>query len=50
QGLDLRNIELVVQWKHTQSLCMLWQCLGRAVQDPLKEATGVYIVEPQYMD
>ncbi|KAH9014975.1 hypothetical protein EDB85DRAFT_1811510, partial [Lactarius pseudohatsudake] len=50
QGLDLCDIELVVQWKHTQSLCMLWQCLGHAARDPSKEATGIYIVKPQYMD
>ncbi|KAI9437493.1 P-loop containing nucleoside triphosphate hydrolase protein, partial [Lactarius indigo] len=49
-GLDLHDVELVVQWKHTQSLCMLWQRLGRAARDPSKEATGIYIVEPQYMD
>jgi len=50
QGLDLRNVKLIVQWKYTQSLCMLWQRLGRAVRDTSKEATGIYIVEPQYMD
>ncbi|KAH9015958.1 hypothetical protein EDB83DRAFT_2232569 [Lactarius deliciosus] len=50
QGLDLRDIKLVVQWKHTKSLCMLWQCLGRVARDTSKEATGIYIVEPQYMD
>ncbi|KAH9020365.1 hypothetical protein EDB83DRAFT_2527937 [Lactarius deliciosus] len=49
-GLDLRDIELVVQWKHTKSLCMLWQRLGRVARDTSKEATGIYIVEPQYMD
>ncbi|KAI9429072.1 P-loop containing nucleoside triphosphate hydrolase protein [Lactarius indigo] len=49
-GLDLRNIELVVQWKHTKSFCMLWQRLGRAARDPSTEATGIYIVEPKFMD
>ncbi|KAI9432879.1 P-loop containing nucleoside triphosphate hydrolase protein [Lactarius psammicola] len=49
-GLDLRDVKLIVQWKYTQSLCMLWQRLGRAARDSSKEATGVYIVEPQYMD
>ncbi|KAH9010896.1 P-loop containing nucleoside triphosphate hydrolase protein [Lactarius pseudohatsudake] len=49
-GLDLRDIELVVQWKHTKSFCMLWQRLGRAARDPSTEATGIYIVEPKYMD
>ncbi|KAI9437344.1 hypothetical protein BJY52DRAFT_1196608 [Lactarius psammicola] len=49
-GLDLHDVELVVQWKYTQSLCMLWQHLGHAARDSSKEATGVYIIEPQYMD
>ena len=46
----MRDIELVVQWRYTQSLCTLWQRLGRAARDPCKEATGIYMVEPQYMD
>jgi hypothetical protein len=50
QGLDLRDIEIVVQWRYTQSLCTLWQCLGRAVWNPGMEATGIYMVELQYMD
>jgi superfamily II DNA helicase RecQ len=50
QGLDLRDIELVVQWKYTDSLCTLWQRLGRAARDSSTEATGVYIVEPSYTD
>ncbi|KAH9032208.1 P-loop containing nucleoside triphosphate hydrolase protein, partial [Lactarius hengduanensis] len=49
-GLDLRDIEIVVQWRYTQSLCMLWQRLGRAARDPSREATGIYMVEPQYTD
>jgi hypothetical protein len=31
-------------------LCTLWQQLGQAVWDPSNEASGIYIVEPQYMD
>ncbi|KAH8978760.1 hypothetical protein EDB86DRAFT_2815529, partial [Lactarius hatsudake] len=49
-GLDLRDVELVVQWRHTKSLCMLWQHLGCAARDPSTEATGIYIVEPKFMD
>ncbi|KAI9436672.1 P-loop containing nucleoside triphosphate hydrolase protein, partial [Lactarius indigo] len=49
-GLDLRNIKLVVQWKHTKSFCMLWQRLGRAARDPSTEATRIYIVKPKFMD
>jgi hypothetical protein len=50
QGLDLCDIELVVQWKYTDSLCTLWQRLGQAACNPSTEATGVYIVEPSYTD
>ncbi|KAG2158700.1 uncharacterized protein EDB93DRAFT_1040376, partial [Suillus bovinus] len=50
QGLDLRDIALVIQWKYTSSLCTLWQCLGRAAQDISTEVTGIYLVEPQYID
>ncbi|KAH9029179.1 P-loop containing nucleoside triphosphate hydrolase protein [Lactarius hengduanensis] len=49
-GLDLRDIEIVIQWRYTQSLCMLWQRLGQAARDPSKEATGIYMIEPQYTD
>jgi superfamily II DNA or RNA helicase len=50
KGLDLPGIEIVVQWRYTQSLCTLWQRLGRAARDPRREATSIYLVEPQYMD
>ncbi|KAI9452135.1 P-loop containing nucleoside triphosphate hydrolase protein [Lactarius psammicola] len=49
-GLDIRNIEIVIQWRYTSSLCTLWQRLGRAARDPSNEASGIYFVEPQYMD
>jgi hypothetical protein len=49
-GLDMPGIEIVVQWRYMQSLCTLWQHLGQAARDPRREATGIYLVEPQYMD
>ncbi|KAH9011524.1 hypothetical protein EDB83DRAFT_2530245 [Lactarius deliciosus] len=39
-GLDLCDIETVIQWRYTQSLS----------RDPSKEATGIYMIEPQYTD
>ncbi|KAG2045713.1 P-loop containing nucleoside triphosphate hydrolase protein [Suillus hirtellus] len=48
-GLDLRDIALVIQWKYTSSLCTLWQHLGRAAQDISTEATGIYLVKPQFL-
>jgi superfamily II DNA/RNA helicase len=44
QGLDLRDIELVVQWRYMSSLCTLWQRLGQAAWDPSIEVTGIYMV------
>ncbi|KAF8264330.1 P-loop containing nucleoside triphosphate hydrolase protein [Lactarius quietus] len=49
-GLDVHDIQVVVQWRYMPSLCTLWQRLGRAVRDPSNEATGIYVVEPQYTD
>ncbi|KAH9009872.1 P-loop containing nucleoside triphosphate hydrolase protein [Lactarius hengduanensis] len=49
-GLDIRDVEIVVQWRYTPSLCTLWQRLGRAARNPSAEASGIYVVEPQYMD
>ncbi|KAH9060566.1 P-loop containing nucleoside triphosphate hydrolase protein [Lactarius vividus] len=34
----------------TPSLCTLWQRLGRAAREPSAEASGIYVVEPQYLD
>lgn len=50
QGLDIRDIELVIQWRYTHSLCTLIQRLGRAARELGIEATGIYIVEPRYFN
>ncbi|KAF8993893.1 P-loop containing nucleoside triphosphate hydrolase protein [Cyathus striatus] len=49
-GLDIPDIELVIQWKYVGSLCTLVQRLGRGARRPGTEATGIYFVEPHYMD
>ncbi|KAM6498790.1 P-loop containing nucleoside triphosphate hydrolase protein, partial [Amanita muscaria] len=49
-GLDIGDIELVVQWKYTASICTLVQRLGRSARHPNVEATGIYLVESQYFD
>ncbi|KAH9071530.1 hypothetical protein EDB83DRAFT_2176282, partial [Lactarius deliciosus] len=49
-GLDIRDVEIVVQWRYTPLLCTLWQRLGQAAREPSAEASGIYVVEPQYMD
>ncbi|THU88371.1 P-loop containing nucleoside triphosphate hydrolase protein, partial [Dendrothele bispora CBS 962.96] len=49
-GLDVPDIELVVQWGYIDSLCTLAQRLGRGGRSLLCEARGVYLVESQYFD
>ncbi|EIW73940.1 P-loop containing nucleoside triphosphate hydrolase protein [Coniophora puteana RWD-64-598 SS2] len=49
-GLDLRGVELVIQWRYTPSLCTLLQRFGRTGRGPNEEATAIYFVEPQYTD
>ncbi|KAE9409897.1 hypothetical protein BT96DRAFT_984237 [Gymnopus androsaceus JB14] len=49
-GLDVSNIELVVQWGHVDSTCTLVQRLGRGGRDTRREARGVYFVESEYFD
>lgn len=48
--MDIRDIELIIQWLYTDSLCTLSQRLGRGGRDPDTEATGIYLVEPDYFD
>lgn len=50
QGLDLPDIELVIQWHYVPSLCTLTQRLGRGGRQSGTEAIGIYLVEPQYFD
>lgn len=48
QGLDLPDIEVVVQLGYVPSLCTLMQRLGRGARGRGTTAQGVYIVEPTY--
>lgn len=50
QGLDISDIELVIQWRYVSSLCTLMQRLGRGGRGHGKEAIGLYLVEPSYFD
>ncbi|KAF5381621.1 hypothetical protein D9615_005404 [Tricholomella constricta] len=49
-GLDISDIELVIQWRYTPSLCTVTQRFGRGARQGDKEATGIYLVEPKYFD
>lgn len=43
--MDLPDIELIVQWKATCELTMLWQRFGRAARGTGQEATAILLVE-----
>ncbi|THV04173.1 P-loop containing nucleoside triphosphate hydrolase protein [Dendrothele bispora CBS 962.96] len=49
-GLDVSDVELVVQWGHVDSLETLVQRLGRAGRMLKVEARGVYFVEDKHFD
>ncbi|PPQ76587.1 hypothetical protein CVT26_012791 [Gymnopilus dilepis] len=49
-GLDIPDIELVIQWRYVPSLCTLFQRLGRAGRGDGTRAIGIYLVEPCYSD
>ncbi|KAF9549257.1 hypothetical protein CPC08DRAFT_823451 [Agrocybe pediades] len=49
-GLDIPDIELVVQWRFVPSLCTLFQRLGRAARGPKTRGNAIYFVEAQYFD
>ncbi|KAF7309131.1 ATP-dependent DNA helicase RecQ [Mycena kentingensis (nom. inval.)] len=49
-GLDLPDIELVIQWGYIASLSTLIQRLGRVGRNPQMQARGVYFVESAHFD
>ena len=50
QGIDLKDIELVIQWKVTCDPCILWQRFGRAARDKRLQATALLFVESKDCD
>jgi superfamily II DNA helicase RecQ len=50
QGVDLPDIELVIQWRATCDLCTLWQRFGRAARDLKLTAKALFLVEPKHFD
>lgn len=50
QGMDLPNVSIVVQWKATCDLCMLWQRFGRAARGPGEQGTAILLVEKKDTD
>ncbi|KAF9462525.1 P-loop containing nucleoside triphosphate hydrolase protein, partial [Collybia nuda] len=49
-GMDLPDVEIVVQWKATCDLCTLWQRFGRAARGQGQTATAILLVEPKDLD
>ena len=45
QGMDLPDVSIVVQWKATCDMCMLWQRFGRGARGSGQTATAILLVE-----
>jgi superfamily II DNA helicase RecQ len=50
QGVDLRGIEIIVQWKASCNMATLWQRFGRGARGPGEEAFVILLVEKKYTD
>jgi Lhr-like helicase len=48
--MDISNIELVVQWRASTSICSLWQRFGRGACQLDLKAVSVLLVEPKWFD
>ncbi|KAF9471648.1 hypothetical protein BDN70DRAFT_887875 [Pholiota conissans] len=44
-GMDIANIETVVQWKATCDMCTLWQRFGRCARGARLRGTAILLVE-----
>ncbi|KIP02702.1 hypothetical protein PHLGIDRAFT_78720, partial [Phlebiopsis gigantea 11061_1 CR5-6] len=49
-GVDLSDIEIIIQWKCTCDMDTLWQRFGRAARDAKREAIAILFVEAKYFD
>ncbi|KIP07789.1 hypothetical protein PHLGIDRAFT_510983, partial [Phlebiopsis gigantea 11061_1 CR5-6] len=49
-GVDLADIELVIQWRCSCDLDTLWQRFGRAARDPRREGLAVLFAESKHFD
>lgn len=50
QGIDIPDIDLVVQWRATCNIATLWQRFGRAARDSELEGKALFLVEPKHFD
>ncbi|KAI0038956.1 P-loop containing nucleoside triphosphate hydrolase protein, partial [Auriscalpium vulgare] len=49
-GVDLPDVELVIQWRATCNLATLWQRFGRGARDLALTARALFLVEPKHFD
>ncbi|KAG9315562.1 hypothetical protein JVU11DRAFT_3192 [Chiua virens] len=49
-GMDVPNIQLVLQWQATCKLAMLWQHFGHAARDKQLMGTAILFAEKDYFD
>ncbi|EPQ50051.1 P-loop containing nucleoside triphosphate hydrolase protein [Gloeophyllum trabeum ATCC 11539] len=49
-GMDLPDIDTIVQWKATCTMCALWQRFGRGARDFRRTAFALFLVEPKHFD
>lgn len=50
QGVDMKDIRIVIQWRLTCELKTLWQRIGRAVRELSLNGTAIVFVEAKYFD
>ncbi|KAG8698799.1 hypothetical protein FRC09_007020 [Ceratobasidium sp. 395] len=49
-GIDISDIDVVVQYQLPQKYCSLFQRSGRAARDQSRSANAIALVEPKYLD
>ncbi|KAG1806001.1 uncharacterized protein BJ212DRAFT_1223494, partial [Suillus subaureus] len=49
-GMDILDIEIIIQWWAMYHLTTLWQCLGCAAQNKQLMGTGLLFAEKEYFD
>ncbi|KAG8710059.1 hypothetical protein FRC11_004919 [Ceratobasidium sp. 423] len=49
-GIDISDIDLVVQYQLPSKYCSVSQHFGRAARDPSRTAKAILLIEPKYFD
>jgi superfamily II DNA or RNA helicase len=48
--MDLTDIDIIVQYRATCNLCMLWQRFGRGARGAGREAVGILLVDKKHTE